>query len=444
MRISGRILLVSLLLLLIISCGMNRVEQKEERVELPKLPWYITNPPKNTEQIIYGTGSGLSLEEARENARKEISQYFRSYIESEYNSHLLSITEGGDEDFLSYVNSRLEVLSWIEVRGTTIEASNQIDDHFYSLAQLDMKIFQLSQEKIIEEILAYVKLAEEAENPGRKLILLFQGGSLQVKVLRYFEINDKPSVVYFYESCQEILNQIDLDYSFIAQSDFRDDQEIEISMSYGNQGLSGFPIRIDDEPAVLDKRGKYQIQSQSDKPYTIVIEFDFSAIELGEGLQEKEKAQAIKLVRYLGAYRQDLRVVPPVDLSAYIQITHLEGGNYGENEQLMSLVTQALLSRGVKIAGSRDEAELLIEITTESIESSVNEYLGYCYQSMGRLQIENKSKPLQVIELSGAGVREATKNYGESTEQAARGSLEKLNELLLEELGRLELSGDQR
>lgn len=145
-------ILVLFLTLLLIGCGGNTPQPKSNIIKLSQqnpavsLPLWYLNIPLNQYEII-GYGSGLSMEEAKTNARNDIAKSILVHIKSESSFDNTVIEENQDFNQTKIMKSNIHEYTNIILSEAKIIKQQKIENKFYVAFSyinlpLDEKVFK--------------------------------------------------------------------------------------------------------------------------------------------------------------------------------------------------------------------------------------------------------------------------------------------------------------
>jgi hypothetical protein len=140
---------VFVVVLLLFGCSSN----KEVSKDLPS--WYL-NTPSNDSQYLYGSGSGYSKEESKNDALSNISSSLQVQIKSKFTQKKEAIREGKSSVYYSNSTSKkLEAKSLkIDYQNVKIQHIKQLNSKIYTLVRVDkkalikQKLYQLQEKDI--------------------------------------------------------------------------------------------------------------------------------------------------------------------------------------------------------------------------------------------------------------------------------------------------------
>ncbi len=425
-----------LISMVMISCSSNVDTIKQVEQTIPE--WYL-NPPQVNDLFVYATASGYSVDIASKNAKSKISEYYRSYIESEYLEAIHSSINNDKENLEQYVSSKISLLSNLEIPGITISKAKEVNGLFYVLAVMDRDVFEQRQNDIRNKMIALVKDADIAKDIGNKLSTYYLSASLLPKLLTPTIYNDQLMYAYLKKQINKIVSAINVNYTFDKYSQVSDYEALVITIKSDGKCLKGIPFLIDGQSNYSDQAGKFYLQNDEQEPFDIIVKIDLDNINLSSELQGKEIQQAKEIINLMTSFEQNLHIIPPVEYKAYIKVNSYIDQLSSNNSQLENMIKQYFLTKNTKITDDKDNANLVIEVSTYAEESSYNNYLGYAYKAGGEVTIANAKNEISLIDLNDEGTREKTKSFNQKKNIAASSAIKELNKIIINRIKEIQI-----
>lgn len=404
------------------------------------LPWYVANTPENTSLYIYGVGSGKSLEEATTSAKEGIVSYYKLYVESEIDSYMESNQVNDREYYRDLLYHQKSLLSNLNIPGISITETDQIGTTFYSLAILKQNVLNESQNATKNEILTSIELGDSQCDPGLKLQSYYLASSLLSKLIEPLDYNGKLVFIYLADKINSIFAKLEVNYKFTSSSKYSDYSGLVVTIKSPEGFLSGIPILLGENTHYPDKLGNYYLENVSAKPFDLFVKVDVNNIKLSPDLQRREITDAKKLIRLITPFEQNIHVTPPVNIKAFVEVSHYIDNIRGENGQLAGQIKNYLLQKNISISPNRQGANMQVIATTSANESSYNQYIGYAYKAEGEIKIIGGNSETVFIQMSDEKSSETTKSFAKQKTQAAKTATEKLNRLLNDKLVKVKLN----
>lgn len=436
------IILIFLILLVALSCSTNKsplVKPNEELVSKITLPWYVANTPENTSLYIYGVGNGKSLEEATISAKESIVSYYKFYVENEFNSYIESNQINDSEYYRELISHQISLLSNLNIPGISITEVDQLAGTFYALASLEREIFDKSQNAINQDILTAIELGDKQIDPGLKLQSYNLATSFLSKLIEPIKYKEKLVFIYLSDKINSIFANLEIDYKFSEHSQYSDYSGLIINIRSIDGILTGIPLLIGDNTYYPDKLGNYYLENISQEPFDLLVKVDVDAIKLSSDLVKREITDAKKSIRLITPFEQNIHIIPPVDIKAFVKVSHYINNIPSENRQLVGQIKNYLLQQNISITPNQHESNMQIIATTYVNESSYNQYIGYAYKAEGDIKILGVNNETVIVNLLDEETKENTKSFGKQKARVARTATEKLNRLLSDKLEQIKL-----
>ncbi|MCD4818904.1 MAG: hypothetical protein K8S23_09455 [Candidatus Cloacimonetes bacterium] len=423
------------ILLLIVGCATVKEEVKipEKPVQIEKkLPWFISNPPKNTAEFIFATGTGNSSSSADENARANISKYFKDFLTTRYREHYESHQMNEREIFNEYIDKVIINISQLQIPGVTITERNNIDATYYSLAKINKSVFDNNQQKLKDMILDHINEAKLQNNPGKKLRSLFFATSLLPQTIYPFDIDDKMAIVYLQSNISEIIDSIESSSKIIKNHELSGKKQIVIQLSSNSKPLTSIPILFETTSLKCDSNGNYYLDYNEfcdGDPFYLKWKIDHNALSYPE-LNKYEIKDAVRLIKDLSGKSFNIHIVPPVDLKCKIVVDYTIDDDYEESSTIEAGIKKVILKNGIEIVSNSSEANMIVKADVNVFLSSESEYLGFCYKTNATITITGDKRDREVISLDDLKNEESTKSFNKKKEQAANNSLKSMVSLI--------------
>ncbi len=446
MKLKSKIFLLFIILIILVSCSNNQKQIVENNQQMRKntiskieLPWYIANTPQNNSKIIYGIGSGSSLEGAVASAKESISSFYKLYVENQYQGYEESNQINNQEYYQEYISHQKKLLSNLNIPGITIVETDRVDKQYYALASLEKEILERSQRDIRYQIEESLNRGVEETNPGLKLQSYYLAASLLSKLIEPVEYQGKLAFNFIAEETISIFENIKIDYFFTSHSRLTEYQGLVVSIKSNMDVLSGIPMSLGNVNCYPDNEGRYYLKSKESSPYNLMIKVAVDNLKLSPELQGREIADARKLISLLTPFEQNLYIIPPVEITAYLDLKHFVNNEVAGNNQLLNQVKQYLLQNNISLTDYQKDANMILSISTYCDESSYNQYLGFAYKAGGTISFKGVNKEIEVRDLNDNKTREKTKSFAQQKIQAVSSATEILNDLIIEELKKIRL-----
>lgn len=211
--LSIKILLTCFVILFISGCGATK--SKPASTQLPS--WYL-NPPTNTALSLYGTGESSTLNKAKNNALKDMSEKLVVSVESSMNTIVRTSTDGTDS---SYSEQNIKD---VQVEAKKITFSNyktqkaiQSGGRFFVLVNSDRGELFNEQKKAFSLIDAKIDSKTSVAKNQSTLEKIY---TLQNLVLTLNDAKNKAFVLYaiknqfnyqtYHKKYDSLINQIDV------------------------------------------------------------------------------------------------------------------------------------------------------------------------------------------------------------------------------------------
>lgn len=411
----------------------------KERESKIYLPWYIAQTPQNSSDYIYGIGSGRSVEEAIISAKKSIVSYYKQYVESEIGKHSVSDQLNDREYYRDYLSQQINIISNLNIPGISITETDQIGDTYYSLATLEKRVLEESQRAIKQEILTTLELGNSQNDPGLKLQAYYLVTSLLSKLIEPLEYEGKLIFIYLTERINAIFTKLEIAYTFAEHSKYVEYSGLIIKISSQEGVLTGIPLLLGDDSHYPDKEGNYYIKNSFNEPSNLLVKVDVNRIKLSSELQGREISDAMKLIKLITPFEQNIHIIPPLKIKAFVEVLHYIDSEKRMNLQLENQIKNYLLQKKINLTSNQQEASMQIRATTFANESSYNQYLGYAYKGEGDIKIKGVNQETVIINLSDDQTKESTKSFAKQRNQSAALTTEKLNRLLIDKLEAIQL-----
>ena len=184
------LILSAFLMMLLVGCGssQNANTSSDVEEEISNIPEFFTNPPNDTEEFLYGTGTAVSsrqmmaLQKAENTARQSIAQKLGEKVDALQKSFTEEITSGNNSNFAESFSNVNKILTSQELKGVTTEERQFIsvnqNQQLRSYVLMKMPVGQaraalenaLSQEEELyvkfKESKAFKELEEELHKVG--------------------------------------------------------------------------------------------------------------------------------------------------------------------------------------------------------------------------------------------------------------------------------------
>jgi len=402
----------------------------------PKSCWFMQAPPKNSIRYIYGTASGTSQQSADENAKANISKYFRAFLTSRYREHFESNQINDNEQYSQYIENVIIEISQLQIPGTTISERCKIGDNYYSLAKIDKAIFEESQLAINTKIRDYINAANNCSNPGKRLRKLFLAISILPQSVTPFNIEDKVAIVYLQNEVSKIIDSVESSYEIINFGEMSNTKQISIRLLANQRPLTSIPILFDTTSLKCNSAGIYFLDYNDfcdGEPFYLKWQVDYNSLSFPE-LNEYQQNDAVKLIKNIVGSSNQIYIVPPVELIAQIEVNCFIDDEQSNNIQVVNAIKKILLQNDILIENQLKEPNMKIKADVNIMFSSENEYLGFCYNAAAVITITGAGIDKKVILLDDLKSEESTKSFNKSKRKAAENSLKMMITLIKKEL----------
>jgi len=432
-------------LTIIIKCGTGQKEigkpihEVQKTKEVPKenkLCWFILNPPENTDDYIFGTGSGNSSSSADENARASVSKYFQNFLTTRYREYFESHQIDDREMYNEYIDNVIIELSQLQIPGTKIEERCTSNDTFFSLAKINRSVFDSKQQELKNKIIDYINEAKHQNNPGKKLRNLFFAASILPQSIYPFDIDNIMAVVYVQNQISNILDSVESSYNIIKNHELSGERQIIIQLLFNNKPLISIPVLFETTSLKCDSNGYYYLDYDEicdGNPFYLKWKIDHNSLSYPE-LNKYEVKDAVSLIKNLSGKNFNIYIVPPVDLKSRIIVNYSIDDETASNNRIEGGIKKTLLENEIKIALYNDDANMCVKADVDVFFSSRNEYLGFCYKANATVTITGDGMERKVISLNDIESEESTKSFNENKEIAAENSLKSMISLIRKEL----------
>ena len=179
-----------ILMMLLAGCGssQNATVSSDVEEEISNIPQFFNNPPSDTEEFLYSTGTATSsrqmmaLQKAENTARQSLAQKLGEKVDALQKSFTEEITSGTNSNFAEAFSNVNKILTSQELKGVTTEERQFIpanqNTQFRSYVLMKMPVGQaraalenaLSQEEELyvkfKESKAFKELQEELDKLG--------------------------------------------------------------------------------------------------------------------------------------------------------------------------------------------------------------------------------------------------------------------------------------
>jgi hypothetical protein len=428
-----------LLSIIIIStgCSLNQVSensQNNEEKQALALPWFVAATPSNTKEYVYGMGQGENKEVALAEAKKSIEEYYRNNIKSQLQIDSDSLESNLQEAYQVYYQQQLKKLRNLDISGITHLETQAVGDSYYTLARLEKALFDNSQNNIINEINAAIRLGNQADNPGLKLQSYYLATSFLNKLNQPLNYGDQNAFIYLARQINQILSNLSVAYTFSDYSDYSDYQSLKISIKVAEKPLTAIPLLIGEDSYYPNQDGIYFVKCKANQPYKLNLKIDIDQVKLYPGLKGEEVSDAKELIQALTPWQESIEVKARPVLKAFVKVSHFINNQESLNLQLINQIKNYLLEKNISLASSQTHANLLIEVTSNVGELSENSNSDITYRAWGSMTIIKDGQEKLRINLDDEATKEKTQTSAQNALDAARQAREKLNSLVLESL----------
>ena len=433
-----------IIILIAIGCSPNQTTNGTKSLvgnssKKQDLPWYVAKQPVNNALYIYGVGSGRSVIEANTSAIEAIVSYYKLYMEKEYQGYIESNQINDKEYFREYINDKKLLLSNLDIPGIAIAETSIVGTTYYTLAALDKEILTYSQSAIKKEIMDILRQATTQNNPGLKLQAYYHATSLLVKLIEPLYDQNRLVIGDISDSITSIFSDLKIKYRFASFSQYSEYRDLAIAINSQGKILTGIPLLIGNKVCYPNERGNYFLENSNNEPFDLVIKVAVAELKLTPELRGKQIQDAKDLIKLITPFEQNIHFIPPVNIKAYIEVSHFIDNEQSNNPQLLNQIKQLLLRRNIAITPIQQEANMHIIAITYANESSHNQHLGYAYKGEGEIRITGVNNETVVIDLSDEKTKESTKSFAKQKQQSANSATLKLNSLLIEQLEQIKL-----
>lgn len=430
---------MAIIVLTIIGCSTSIITGEKSNPPKNGLPWYVAKPPVNNALYIYGVGSGRSVIEANSSAKEAIVSYYKLYVEKEYQGSRESNQINDKEYFREYINDKKLLLSNLDIPGIAITETSIVGTTYYTLAALDKEILTNSQAATQKEIMDILRQAATQENPGLKLQAYYHATSLLVKLIEPLYNQNRLVISDILGNITSIFSDLKIEYKLKSFSQYSAYEGLAITINSQGKALTGIPLLLGKEVHYPDERGNYYLHNKNKEPFNLIIKVAVAELKLTPELSGRQIQDAKDLIKLITPFEQTVHIIPPLNLKAYIEVSHFIDNEQSNNPQLLNQIKQLLLQRNINITPIQQEANMHITATTYANESSHNQHLGYAYKGEGEIRITGVNNETVVIELSDENTKESTKSFAKQKQQSANSATLKLNSLLINKLEQIKL-----